>query len=95
VLGAILTVSATSLTVGDGVALLSVYSLGLGAPFLAAALFAGSFVERLKTMGKLGARLQVGAGLLLVIMGVALMPGQLTIFAYWLLRTFPVLSTIG
>jgi cytochrome c-type biogenesis protein len=95
VLGAILTVSATTLTVGDGVALLSVYSLGLGAPFLAAALFAGSFVERLRTMGKIGARLQIAAGLLLVVMGVAMMTGQLTTFAWWLLRTFPILQTIG
>ncbi len=95
VLGAILTVSATTLTVGDGVALLSVYSLGLGVPFIAAALFAGSFVGRLKTMGKVGARLQFVAGLLLVIMGVAMMTGQLTTFAWWMLRTFPILSTIG
>lgn len=33
--------------------------------------------------------------LLLVIVGVAMMTGQLTVFAYWLLRAFPVLSTIG
>ncbi len=95
VLGAILTVSATTLTVTDGVALLSVYSLGLGVPFIAAALFAGSFVERLKTMGKVGARLQFVAGVLLVIMGVAMMTGYLTTFAWWLLRTFPILQTIG
>ena len=95
VLGAILAVSATSLSVGEGVALLSIYSLGLGVPFLAAALFAGSFVKRLKTMGKTGARLQFIAGLLLVVMGVAMMTGQLTVFSYWLLRTFPILTTIG
>ena len=54
-----ITLSAASLSVADGVALLSIYSLGLGVPFLAVALFTGSFVARLKSIGKVGARLQV------------------------------------
>ena len=39
ILGAILTVGAASATVADGVLLLAIYSLGLGVPFLLAALF--------------------------------------------------------
>ena len=37
-------------TLNQGIALLSVYALGLGLPFLAAALFAGKFLSRLKGM---------------------------------------------
>src|SRR3546814_11401146 len=43
VLGAILTVSAATATVSQGIALLAVYSLGLGLPFLMAAAFTGGF----------------------------------------------------
>src|SRR3990172_75032 len=95
VLGAILTVSAVSATASNGITLLSAYSLGLGIPFLATAVFAGAFVKRLKSMGRLGRYLQVGAGVVMVIMGIAMITGQLSVFALWLLKTFPILSTIG
>ncbi|MFX6605366.1 cytochrome c biogenesis protein CcdA, partial [Acinetobacter baumannii] len=49
VLGAILAVTASSAS-GKGVALLTVYSLGLGVPFVAAALFLSGFVARLRTL---------------------------------------------
>lgn len=95
VLGAILAVSTTSLSVGDGVVLLSIYSLGLGLPFVGAAIFTGTFVGRLSGIGKVGARLQVLAGVLMIVMGIAMVTGQLSALAYWLLRTFPGLATIG
>jgi cytochrome c-type biogenesis protein len=39
--------------------------------------------------------LQVGAGVILILMGIAMITGYLTTFSYWLLRTFPVFSQIG
>lgn len=45
VLGAILGVAASRDTVGDGAALLAVYSLGLAVPFWIAAAFSGSFMR--------------------------------------------------
>ena len=95
ILGAILTVSAASATVADGVLLLTVYSLGLGVPFLLAALFTDALSARLKTMAHVGHILQILAGLVMVAMGVAMMTGYLSTFAYWLLEVFPVLSSIG
>ncbi len=95
VLGAILTMGATSTTTASGVALLSVYSLGLGLPFLLAAVFTNTFMNRLKVMRQIGRPLQIGAGVVLIIMGVAMMTGQLSVFAYWLLKSFPGLATIG
>jgi cytochrome c-type biogenesis protein len=39
--------------------------------------------------------MQVVAGLILVVMGIAMISGKLTAFSYWLLQTFPVLGRIG
>ena len=95
ILGAILTVSAASATVSGGVALLAVYSLGLGVPFLLAALFTDGLITRLKTFGRIGRALQLVAGVILVLMGMAMLTGQLSAFSYWLLDAFPGLAKIG
>ena len=95
VLGAILTTSAVSATVPQGVALLVFYSLGLGVPFLAAAIFAEWLLVRLRMLARIGRVLQIGAGGLLVAMGVAMMTGELSAFSYWLLETFPVFTRVG
>ena len=95
ILGAILTVSASSAEMSDGVWLLSIYSAGLGVPFLIAALFTDAIAARLRGIGRAGRALYKAAGGVMVLMGVAIMTGQLSRFAYWLLDTFPVLGTIG
>lgn len=94
-LGAILTVSAASATVAKGVTLLAVYSLGLGIPFLLVALFTGGLLARIKLIGRVGQLLQILAGGIMVLMGIAMITGQLSSFSFWLLETFPWLSTIG
>jgi cytochrome c-type biogenesis protein len=95
VLGAILTTSAVSATVFQGILLLSLYSLGLGLPFLAAALFTDALMLRLRVLRRLGRSLQLGAGAVVAAMGMAMITGQLTSFSYWLLDTFPILSRLG
>jgi cytochrome c-type biogenesis protein len=95
VLGAILTVSAASATVSDGIALLTIYSVGLGVPFLLAALFTESLSARLKSIGRFGRFLRAAAALIMIVMGVAMVTGYMSAFAFWLLETFPVLSSIG
>lgn len=95
VLGAILTASAVSATVSKGVLLLAVYSLGLGLPFLGTALCTEAVAHRLKRLGRLGRRLQIGAGGLVILMGIAMLTGRLTELSYWLLGTFPALARIG
>jgi cytochrome c-type biogenesis protein len=95
VLGAILTTSAVSATVAQGIVLLGVYSLGLGIPFLAAALFTDRLFVRLRRLGRAGRILQIGAGGVVVAMGLAMLTGQLTALSYWLLENFPAFSRIG
>ena len=95
ILGAILTVSAATATVGGGVVLLAVYSFGLGVPFLLAALFTDALARRLKHVGRLGRWLQIVAGGAMVLMGLAMATGQMSVIAYWFLDTFPILAKIG
>ena len=58
ILGAILTVSAASATVSHGVTLLGVYSLGLGLPFVLAAMFTTGLLARIRSMSRLGRMLK-------------------------------------
>lgn len=96
ILGAILTVSATtSNLVSEGTALLAVYSLGLGLPFVLAALFTDRFARQLQRLKRQGRWLQRVAGLLLIVMGIAMITGYLTDFSIWILKTFPWLGTLG
>lgn len=95
VLGTILTTGAMSATVSQGIVLLSAYSLGLGLPFLGAAVFTERIVRRVSRLGRFGRSLQVGAGGVMVLMGVAMITGQLSALSFWLLETFPVFARIG
>ncbi|MEH2506686.1 cytochrome c-type biogenesis protein [Bradyrhizobium sp. AZCC 1578] len=94
-LGTILTVSAASATVTKGIAFLAIYSLGLGVPFLLAAALTDGFLVRFKSIGRVGQVLQLFAGGVMVLIGVAMITGYLSTFSFWLLEVFPVLSTIG
>lgn len=76
-------------------ALLAVYSLGLGVLFVMAALFTGGLMKSLKSIGHVSRILQCVAGGTTVLMGIAMMTGQLSAFSYWLLDAFPILGSIG
>jgi len=59
------------------------------------ALFTHELAGRLKTLRRAGRILQGAAGLVMIVMGVAMATGQLAVFSYWLLETFPALGRIG
>jgi len=94
VLGAILAVSAAGAG-ASGVGLLSAYALGLGVPFLAAALFIDRAARLTGRLRRFGAGLQVVGGLVMVSIGVAMITGRMTALSLWLLETFPALGRIG
>ena len=95
ILGSILTASAVSATVGEGMVLLAIYSAGLGVPFLLAAAFTDRLTRRIRSIGHIGRRLHQGAGAVMIAMGIAMMTGQLSVLSYWLLDAFPILGQIG
>lgn len=95
VLGAILTVSALSSTASAGIILLTIYALGLGVPFLLSAVFTDGLVKRLKGMRRAGRALQLVAGGVMIVMGIAMITGTMSTFAIWLLNNVPILARIG
>ena len=95
ILGSILTVGAASATVADGITLLAIYSLGLGVPFLLAAMFTDSLTQRLTSLRKTSQMLQPAAGAIMVVMGLAMIAGQMSTLSYWLLEQFPIFTRIG
>lgn len=46
-------------------------------------------------MRRAGRVLQVAAGGIMILMGFAMVTGQMTWFAFWLLERFPAFGTIG
>ena len=95
ILGTILTMSAFSETAADGILLLGAYSFGLGVPFVASAWFADGIGQRLAKLRSAGRTLKLASGGIMVVMGVAMMTGQLQRVSYWLLETFPQFQQIG
>jgi cytochrome c-type biogenesis protein len=95
VLAAILSVAATGDTAYQGAALLAVYSLGLGVPFLLAGMAIGPFLTFFQGFKKhLGVVEKVMGGLL-VVTGLLFITGNFTRLSFWFLETFPQLSQFG
>jgi cytochrome c-type biogenesis protein len=95
VLAAILSVAAAQDTAYEGAALLGIYSLGLGVPFLLAGVAIGPFLTFFSSFRKHLGTIEKVMGALLVLTGLLFLTGQFTRIAYWFQETFPVLQTIG
>jgi cytochrome c-type biogenesis protein len=95
ILAAILAVAASETTVLKGAGLLAVYSLGLGIPFLMAAVAVGPFAAFLARFRAYLGVVEKGMGALLVLTGIAFLTGTITDASFWLLETFPALGRIG
>lgn len=95
VLGAILSLAAQEGSVSKGMALMALYAIGLGVPFLLAAIYINKFVG---LMGRFKAHMgtiEKVMGGLLVAVGILLITGGFADISFWLLETFPVLGAIG
>ncbi|MCX8282226.1 cytochrome c biogenesis CcdA family protein [Phyllobacterium sp. 0TCS1.6C] len=95
VLGPILALAGARDTVADGATLLAVYSLGLGVPFIIAAMFSGMFMRFLGRFRMHLGKVEKIMGGLLVITGILFLTGGLQSFSFWLLETFPILGQLG
>jgi cytochrome c-type biogenesis protein len=84
VLGAILSMAASSQSAASGSLLLLVYSVGLGVPFVLAALAFDWLSARLTAVKRHYRAVQVTAGVLLVVFGVLMMFGVFDQVSRWL-----------
>jgi cytochrome c-type biogenesis protein len=94
VLATVLTVAANEASLGAGVRLLLVYSLGLGIPFILAAVAIGPFLGFLKRFRRHLGRVEKAMGLLLVAAGILMLTGSLNTFGTWMLENIPALGQI-
>ena len=95
ILAAILAVAASEDTVARGAGMLAVYSLGLGIPFIAAALAIEQFAAFLASFRAHLGLVEKAMGGVLVLTGIAFLSGAVTQASFWLLDTFPMLGKIG
>ena len=98
ILAAILAVAASEQTVAKGAGLLAVYSLGLGIPFVIAALAVEPFAGFLTHFRKYLRRVEQGMGAFLIVTGLAFLSPSLdwiSWFSAWLLQTFPQLQSLA
>lgn len=89
ILGAILTMASATGTLANGVGLLAVYALGLGVPFLLAALLLDPFMRFSKGFRKYLPWVERGAGVLLLIAGLLMLTGTYTALNGMLINITP------
>ncbi len=100
VLAPILTLAGNSETISQGVGLLFIYSMGLGIPFVLAAIAITPFMGFMGKFRKHMAKVEKVMGLLLIITGVLFITGSFGYFGInsigvWILDAFPFLATLG
>lgn len=95
ILATILTMAANNESLGYGVSLLGAYALGLGVPFVLAALAVRPFMSFLRRVRHHLRKVQLATGGLLVITGAMIFTGSLSVLSYYLLEIFPAFAAIG
>lgn len=95
ILGMIISLAASEGSVARGTALLAAYAIGLGLPFLLAAIFITRSVGLMNRIKPWLGAVEKAMGVLLVLVGLALLTGALSRFSFWLLEVFPALGRIG
>jgi cytochrome c-type biogenesis protein len=94
ILAAVLTTAASEASLGRGVSLLFVYSMGLGIPFMLAALAMRPFLGFMQRFRRHLGTLEKVMGAALVITGLLFLTGSINAFGTWLLETFPAIGQI-
>ena len=94
VLATVLALAANEASLGAGVRLLFVYSLGLGIPFVLAAVAIGPFLGFLQRFRRHLGRVEMVMGLLLIATGILILTGGLNWFGTWMIENVPVLGRI-
>jgi cytochrome c-type biogenesis protein len=94
ILATVLALAANEASLGAGVRLLLVYSLGLGVPFVLAAVAMRPFLSFMKRFRRHLGRLEKAMGVVLVLTGVLFLTGSINWLGQWMIETFPVLGEV-
>ena len=95
VLAAILFVAGSEASIFYGISLLTIYSIGLGAPFLLAAFAVKPFIKFMKKFLPYQNLIERVIGFSLIITGVLFLTGTFSELSYWLLEIAPGLGKVG
>jgi len=88
VLAGILLMAGASGTVAQGALLLSVYSIGLGVPFLLTALLLSTAINQFRLLNRYMRAIEVSSGLLLIAAGILLFTGNMQLLNGYLNSIF-------
>jgi cytochrome c-type biogenesis protein len=94
ILATVLALAANEASLGAGVRLLFVYSLGLGVPFVLAAVAIRPFLSFLQRFRKHLGIVEKATGAVLVVAGLMFLTGSMNRFGQWMIDTFPALAQI-
>jgi cytochrome c-type biogenesis protein len=94
VLATVLALAANEASLTTGVKLLFVYSLGLGIPFILAAIAVQPFISFMVRFRRHLDKVEKVMGLILVVTGLLFLTGSINWLGSWLLDAFPGLSQI-
>jgi cytochrome c-type biogenesis protein len=89
ILGGILAIAGSKNSVAEGITLLAVYSMGLGIPFLITSLAINQFFGAAKKIRKHYHAIELTSGALLIVIGLLIVTGQLTIITRYLQPYLP------
>ena len=89
ILGGVLTYTASSADLSRGLVLLFAYSVGLAVPFLLAALMIDRFMELFQRYRGALMWISWASGVLLIVVGVLMITGSMTVLSAWLQRWTP------
>jgi len=95
ILGSILVLASTEVSINKGILLLTFYSLGLAIPFILSGyliqkflIFSKNFKKNINLVSKIG-------GIILLLTGILILTNQLQALGYYLLNIFPFLQNFG
>lgn len=94
ILSAVLTLAMDQASLGAGVRLLAVYSLGLGIPFVLAAVAIRPFLSFMQRFKRHLGTLEKAMGVILVLTGLLFLTGSINGLGQWLIETFPALAQV-
>ncbi|MEW6087538.1 MAG: cytochrome c biogenesis protein CcdA [bacterium] len=88
ILSSILLYAGTRETMKDGLILLSVYSIGLGAPFILTGLAFNKFLKLTNLIKKYYRQVEIISGIVLIVIGTLIITNNFQKFSFWIIGRF-------